>query len=1138
MNDDAAIAVIGTGCRFPGARNPGEFLRNLAEGRVAFRELDRASLRAAGLTDETLDDPSYVTTAATLDGAEDFAAEFFGYSPTEAEATDPQQRLFLEVCWEALESAGHPPTGDPLVTGVFAGGSPSTYMAALQVARARADGVLGAVDDVMLHLGGLGDFLPSRVAYKLGLRGPSIGVQTACSSSLTAVHYAVLSLLAGECDLALAGGAAVNEPVLGYRHQPGALASHDGHCRPFDARSTGTSFSSGVGVVVLRRLADALADGDPVLAVVRGSAVGNDGSARSGFTAPSPAGLADVVAAALDVAGVRGDQLRYVEAHGSGTPLGDRIELRGLTEGLAAPAGRTGFCALGSVKANIGHCGPAAGIAGLIKAVEVARTGEVPPHPGFDRPRSPGELADSPFRIATEPGRITEGEPYVLVNSMGLGGTNASVVLGPPPSPASPAAPDRDRVRLVLSARDDAELRALSEELADVLERGDVSAADAAHTLRVGRTVFARRRVVCAAPGDLPAVLRTPATATPPVARSVRLVLPADGSLPEAVRERLLAAFRGRAEVVTGGTDAQGDAHVVAIDASSGAIDDRIDEAVADAWLHGADVDWAALAAGRGRRVPLPTYPFTRRRYWALDRLPPLAAPTGAPPATAEEAQPGGPADETHADDVTAGLLALWREIFGVPALGLDQEFAELGGDSLAAMRIEAAVQRRHGVPVNVHRAGGGQATVRRMAEIVRGLRRTDAGATSGGSSEDHEARPSDRPADAIDADLALPLGEPAAPSRTPGPDTLFTGGGTGALETFVLHELLLRRPDARVHRLLPVPDEDAGRALLAAAAARFGLPVPDPARVSVVPADPTALGKALAHHRDGQLARRVGRVAHATPAPGDHGTYQEVRAHGVLPLAELLRWQREHGIADLTLLSTLAACAPALGGEPLLAEQREQPLDPGRDGAAVAAWVGERLVERAERDGMRVRVFRTGLLLGALADGACDPHDPLVQLLVGSAATGRHPLDDRPLPLAPVDLAARAIAGLMDAPGSVGRVYHLADERAVTVRELFGLLADAGLPTEGVPVRQWQRAVALRALEHDTPALDPLALRALHASAPGAAARLEAAAWRPWLERQDLRPPPTGELLRRCLEFTATHDASLATHALPRGAR
>ncbi|MER7399446.1 SDR family oxidoreductase, partial [Streptomyces sp. NPDC000151] len=579
------------------------------------------------------------------------------------------------------------------------------------------------------------------------------------------------------------------------------------------------------------------------------------------------------------------------------------------------------------------------------------------------------------------------------------------------------------------------------------------------------------------------------------------------------------------------------------IDTSGDVLDDRVDEAVADAWLHGADVDWAALAAGRGRRVPLPTYPFTRQRYWALDRLPPLAAPAGAPTPTREDARPGGPADE-----VTAGLLGLWREIFGVPTLGPDHEFGELGGDSLTAMRIEAAVQRRHGVSVNVHRAGGGQATVRRMADILRGLQRPAGAAAEGGAAAGTADGPVglsviDQAAEGIDADLDLPLGEPAAPGRTLGPDTLLTGGGTGALETFVLHELLLRRPDARVHRLLPVPDEDSGHALLAEAAARFGLPAPDPARVPVVPAGLSSVGKTLTHHRDGELARRVGRVVHAAPRPGDGGTYQEVRGHGVLPFAELLRWQRENGIADLTLLSTLAACAPALGAEPVLAEQREQPLDPERGGAAVAAWVGERLLERAERDGMRVRVFRTGLLLGALADGACDPYDPLGQLLIGSLATGLHPLDDRPLPLVPVDRAAHAIADLMDAPGSEGRAYHLADERAVTVRELFGLLADAGLPTEGVPVRPWQRAVALRALENDTPALDPLALRALHASAPGATARWEAAAWRPWLERQEQRPVPTGELLRRSLEFAATHHpdcAALTAHALPlpRGAR
>ncbi|QHC22567.1 beta-ketoacyl synthase N-terminal-like domain-containing protein [Streptomyces sp. GS7] len=1131
MSDDAAIAVIGVGCRFPDARDHAEFLRNIAEGRVAFRDLDRSALLAAGLTEETLDDPAYVTTAATLPGAEDFAAEFFGYSPTEAEATDPQQRIFLEVCWQALESAGHAPSGDPLITGVFAGGSAGTYLAALQAARMRTDGVLGAVDDVLLHLGGLGDFLPSRVAYKLGLRGPSVGVQTACSSSLTAVHYAVLSLLSGECDLALAGGAAVNEPVLGYRHHPGALASRDGRCRPFDARSTGTSFSSGVGAVVLRRLRDALADGDPVLAVVHGSAVGNDGSARSGFTAPSPAGLADVVAAALDVAGVRGDQLRYVEAHGSGTPLGDQIELRGLTEGLGVAPGVTGFCGLGSVKANIGHCGPAAGIAGLIKAVEVARTGVLPAQPLFERPRSPGVLADSPFRIPVEPERIAGDDRYVLVNSMGLGGTNATVVIGPPPPPVRPAAPAGDRVRLLLSARGDTELDRMAGELADALEHGAVAAADAAHTLRVGRTAFARRRVVCAAPVDLPAALRAPAPATPPARRGVRLVLPPAG-LPEGVRERLAAAFRGRAEFVTDPEEGgpADDRYVIAAEALSAAatgplgnatgnpagdrLDDRLDEALGAAWLHGVDVDWQVPAAGRGRRVPLPTYPFTRRRYWALDRLPPLAAPLAAPDARPERRQ---------RDDLTADLVDLWREIFGIPDLGPDRAFGELGGDSLTAMRIEAAVQRRHGVSVNVHRAGGGQATAGRMAQIVRGLR-------SPGTPQDpaaaRPAQPADgREADPLDADLALPLGELAAADRTPGPGTLLSGD-TGALETTLLHELLTRSA-APVHRLLPVPDEESGRALLAAAAARLGLPEPDPARVRIVPAEPSAVGKALRRHHDAEPAAGIGRVVHATTGTGPGLPYGEARLHRVLPFADILGWMREQAVPDCTLISPLAACAPALGAEAVIEESREQPLDPRRGGAAQAAWVAERLLERAERDGMRVRVFRTGLLLGAPGGST---GDALAHLLIGSAAVGRHPLDDQPLPLTPLPLAARAMAELLAAPGSVGRAYHLVDEEPLTVRALFARLAAAGLATEGVPVRRWQRAVALRALESDPDprALDPLALRTLAASAPGAG-RIQARAWGAWRDRQPDGELPVGDLLLHGLRRTAAHDPEIA---------
>ncbi len=445
MNPDSAVAVVGIGCRFPDAWSPADFWRNLDDGVVSCRPLPEDRLRAAGVPDELLDADDYVTVAATLPAVDEFAGEFFGYPPGEAELIDPQQRIFLEACWEALESAGHPARDGHRQVAVFAGASFSTYATLLYLARARTAGA-AALNDVDLYLGGVTDFLASRVAYRLGLHGPSVAVQTACSSSLTAVHYATLSLLAGECDIALAGGTGLETLDSGYRYQPGGLLSEDGYCRAFDRRSTGTARGAGVGAVALRRLSDALADGDPVLAVVCGSAAGNDGADRPGFTAPSPAGVASVVSAALGVAEVSGDAVRYVEAHGSGTPLGDQVELAGLTDGLRATTDRTGFCGLGSVKVNIGHAESAAGIAGLIKAVHVVRTGRVPPHPLFERPREEGLLADSPFRVPTEPETCPDEDRYVLVNSMGLGGTNAAVVLAPPPEahPAAGAGP-RDR---------------------------------------------------------------------------------------------------------------------------------------------------------------------------------------------------------------------------------------------------------------------------------------------------------------------------------------------------------------------------------------------------------------------------------------------------------------------------------------------------------------------------------------------------------------------------------------------------------------------------------------------------------------------------------------------------------------------
>ncbi|MET7357960.1 beta-ketoacyl synthase N-terminal-like domain-containing protein [Streptomyces sp. NPDC005562] len=1150
MSDATAIAVVGVDCRFPDARNAEEFWRNIGEGRVSVHDVDVDRLRAAGLSDEEIAAPDYVKRAAGITGAEDFAAEFFGYSPGEADSTDPQQRIFLETCWGAMEAAGHAPLETPLVTGVFAGGGPSTYMTALQVHRAREGGVLASVDDIPLHLGGLADYLPSRVAYKLGLRGPSIGVQTACSSALTAVHYGALSLLSGECDLALAGGACVGEPLLGYRYQPGGLQSRDGYCRPFDAMSTGTSFSSGVGVVALRRLDDALADGDPVLAVVHGTAVGNDGSARSGFTAPSPAGVARVVGTALDVANVPGTRLRYVEAHGSGTPLGDQIELRGLTTGLRSGAGSgsggpVNYCGLGSVKANIGHCGPAAGIAGLIKAVQVTRTGLLPPHPLFRRPRSPGVLAESPFTVSAEGGAIADGERHVLVNSMGLGGTNAAVVLGPPPAPTRPRAPEREREHLLLSARTPDELASLSALLADALahEDGAAFAADAAHTLRVGRTSFGHRRVVSAAPGLLPDALRRPAPGTPRPVRRVRVQVHGDEEAARPVVARLTEAFTGLCEtvagpadghapddcftIVVGAADAAPGRHVISPHAGPAELADQVELAVTAAWLHGATVDWGVLARGRGRRVRLPVYPFTRTRHWALDRLPPLTAKAASPPAPAQppHSTPAPPAPGT-ADPIEQGLLQLWRELFGEGAIGLDDEFGALGGDSLTSLRLETDIERLYGVTVDLHRVGGGQVTVRRLATTVRGLR--------SGTGETTRATPTPPAADVIDADLALALGRGDGTPRATAPDTLLTSV-TGTLDTFVLHELLAAT-DADVHCVVHAATEEEARALLRSRALALGLPEPAPSRVPLLLGEPTALGKLLADHDD----RRIGHVVHRAEPTAHSRSYTQMRGTSVVPLADLLTWMRARGVGEFSCLSSVSACGPSLGAMSTVQELREQPLRPDADGAATAAWVAERLLERAERDGMSVRVFRTGLLLGASDTGACDATDPLWRFLADALATGVHPRDGGGLAMAPVDLVAQAVARLSRAPGSVGRAYHLCGADTLTPGQLCALVGRAtGRETTGVSDAEWRQTLTSYPREGSGEVPEPADVQ-LRRYAPGGT-RFEAEGWSGWLREAGHDVAPTAERLRRGLEFAAARNSALAgllTDRPPQGGR
>jgi acyl transferase domain-containing protein len=489
------VAVIGMSGRFPGAGSVDEFWGNLLEGRESIRRFTDDELKSAGIAPETLENPAYVKAAGVLDGVDLFDAAFFGFNPREAQITDPQQRIFLECAWEAMEQAGYAPGTFDAPVGVYAGSTMSSYLH-----RVFSDpALMGLVGAYPVILANDKDFLPTRVSYKLDLRGPSMAVQTACSTSLVAVHTACRALLGGECSMALAGGVSVGVPEKsGYLYQEGSILSPDGHCRAFSEDAAGTLSGAGCGVVLLKRLEDAIADGDTIHAVIKGSAVNNDGSQKVGFTAPSVDGQAHAISEAMAMAEFHPDTMGYVEAHGTGTPLGDPIEIEALTQAYRAGTTRTEFCAIGSAKSNVGHLDAAAGVAGLIKAAMAVREGVIPQSLHCERPNPRIGFEATPFRVASERAEWSvRGPRRAGVSSFGVGGTNAHVVLEQAPHAA--ATPDAGAQVLVLSARTDRALDDARARLARHLESGCASLADTAFTLQKGRAAMEHRVAVVAA---------------------------------------------------------------------------------------------------------------------------------------------------------------------------------------------------------------------------------------------------------------------------------------------------------------------------------------------------------------------------------------------------------------------------------------------------------------------------------------------------------------------------------------------------------------------------------------------------------------------------------------------------------------
>jgi thioester reductase-like protein len=510
-NEIERVAVIGMAGRFPGARDLEQFWDNLRAGRESIRDLTPEELARAGVDPSMRSHPAYVPRTPTIEGIELFDAPFFGFSPREAEILDPQHRVFLECAWEALESAGYVSEDYPGWVGVFAGASLATYL--FQNLFSRPDVVAANGGGFPLVLANDRDYFSTRVSYKLNLRGLSLNVQTACSTSLVAVHLASQSLLSYQCDVALAGGVRVSVPQdQGYLYQEGSIFSPDGRCRAFDAGANGSIFGEGVGVVVLKRLSEALRDGDPIHAVVLGSAVNNDGSFKIGYTAPSVEGQAEVISMAQGIAEVDPRTITYVETHGSGTPLGDPIEVRALTQAFREKTDATGFCGLGSVKTNVGHLEAAAGVAGFIKTVLALKHRQIPPSLHFEKPNPRIDFDASPFYVNARlrDWESEDGTPRRAgVSSFGMGGTNAHVILEEAPEP-EPSGPSRPWQFLILSARTETALEAATDRLAEALDsHPEWSLADVAHTLQAARRGFEHRRtLLCQEAGDAITALR------------------------------------------------------------------------------------------------------------------------------------------------------------------------------------------------------------------------------------------------------------------------------------------------------------------------------------------------------------------------------------------------------------------------------------------------------------------------------------------------------------------------------------------------------------------------------------------------------------------------------------------------------
>jgi acyl transferase domain-containing protein/acyl carrier protein len=582
-NNKLDIAVIGMSGVFPQAADIDEFWENISKGKESIQFLSKENLKEKGVPSEILNHPNYVNAASIISNSENFDAEFFGINPNEATAMDPQHRIFLECCWTLFENSGYDPEQFDGSISVFAGLAMNTYIQII----GRNRNFMDTISNEQLMIGNDKDFLNTLVSYKLNLKGPSVNVNTACSTSLVAIHLARQSLLLGESDMAVAGGVSILPAnSSGYLYKEQGMQSPDGHCRAFDAQARGTIWGDGAGVVLLKRLKNAIDDRDHIYAIIKGSAINNDGSLKVGFTAPSIEGQSQVICEALAVSGLSAEQINYVETHGTGTELGDPIEIAALTQAFRESTDKRRFCPIGSVKTNIGHLNAASGIAGFIKTVLALQHKKLPPHLHFQTPNPKIDFNNSPFYVNSELAEWQNGNGPLRagISSLGLGGTNAHVIVEDASlfkkNTLQPVHMEGDAL-LILSARSLQALDSMTDNLARYLEHNEnLSLRDVSYTLACGRRSFLHRRALrCKSIKEAVKILKE---------RNPGFLFDDNSFLKN---EQLIK-------------------------------DNTIDNQLLISWLKGKNVDWSSMfREPLPFRVPLPTYCFERKRFW-VDPLP------------------------------------------------------------------------------------------------------------------------------------------------------------------------------------------------------------------------------------------------------------------------------------------------------------------------------------------------------------------------------------------------------------------------------------------------------------------------------------------------------------------------------------